>query len=102
VFGDMSTHDSTSRKHSRVWNSGHPSRSGYREHASQHGENDIQLGDNNTKHHNVHIVGGGGSSPSESTIGLNKDWEQDKDSWPADAGAAGHKGITKTVKITQL
>jgi hypothetical protein len=85
-----------------MWNSGHPSRSGYREHASQHGENDIQLSDHESKHHNVHIVGGGGSSPIGSTIGLNKDWEQDKDSWPADAGAAGHKGIMKTVKITQL
>jgi hypothetical protein len=33
---------------------------------------------------------------------LNHDWEQNKDSGLADAGAAGHKGIMKTVKITQL
>jgi hypothetical protein len=85
-----------------MWNSGHPSRSGYREHASQHGGNDIQLSDHDLKHHDVDIVCEGGSSPSGSTIGLNKDWEQDKDSWPANAGAAGHKGIMKTVKITQL
>jgi hypothetical protein len=98
----MSTHDNSSRKHSHMWNSGHLSRSGYQEHASQHDENDIQLSDHGSKHHNVHVVGGGRSSPSGSTIGLNKDWEQDKDSWPADAGAAGHKGIMKTVKIMQL
>jgi hypothetical protein len=85
-----------------MWNSKHPSRSGYQEHASQHGENDIQLSDHNSKHHNVHVVGGAGSSPSGSTIVLNKDWEQDKDTWPADVGAAGQKGIIKTVKITQL
>ncbi|KAJ4312517.1 hypothetical protein N0V94_007410 [Neodidymelliopsis sp. IMI 364377] len=102
VFGDMSTHDSTSRKHSRMWNSGHPSRSGYREHASQNGKNDIQLSDHDSKNHDVHIVCEGGSSPSGSTIGLNKDWGQDKDSWPADTGASGHKGIMKTVQITQL
>ncbi|OAG18772.1 hypothetical protein CC77DRAFT_965771 [Alternaria alternata] len=104
VFGDMSTHDSTSRKHSRMWNSGHPSRSGYREHASRNTENDIQLSSHDSKHHNhtVHVVGGDGSSPSGSTIELNKEWEQDKDSGPTDAGAAGHKGIMRTVKITQM
>jgi hypothetical protein len=85
-----------------MWSSGHLLRSGYREHASQHVENDTQLSGHDSKHRNVHIVGGGRSSPSGSTIGLNKDSEQDKDSWPANAGAAGHKRIMKTVKITQL
>jgi hypothetical protein len=85
-----------------MWNSGHPSRSGYREHASQHGENEIQLSNHDSKHYNVNIASGGGSSPNGSTIGLNKDWDRDKDNWPANAGAAGHKGIVKTVKITQL
>ena len=87
-----------------MWNSGHPSRSGYREHDSRHTENDIQLSSHDSKHHNhtVHVVGGDGSSPSGSTIELNKEWEQDKDSGPTDAGAAGHKGIMRTVKITQM
>lgn len=85
-----------------MWNIRHPSRSGYREHASQHGENNIQLSDHDSKHHNVHVVGGGGSSLSRSTIVLNKDWEHGKDSWPANTDTAGQKGIMKTVKITQL
>jgi hypothetical protein len=85
-----------------MWNSGHPSRSGYQEQASQRGENDIELGDHDSKQHTIHVVGGDSSSPRGSTIELNKDWEQDKDNGPADAGAAGHKGIMKTVHITQL
>ena len=85
-----------------MWNSGHPSRSGYREHASRHTETDIQLSSHDSKHHTVHVVGGDGSSPSGSTIELNKEWEQDKDSGPTDVGAAGHKGIMRTVKITQM
>jgi hypothetical protein len=84
-----------------MWTSGHPSRSGYQEHPSLRGEHDIQLTDHDSKNHNVQVVGGGGNSPSGSTIGLNKDWEQEKDSWPAE-GAGGNKGIMKTVKITQL
>jgi hypothetical protein len=98
----MSTHDSASRKHSRMWNSGHLSRSGYREHTSQQGENDIQLSNHDSKHYNVNTISGVGSSPNESTIGLSNDWEQDKENWPANVGAADHKGIVKTVKITQL
>jgi hypothetical protein len=67
-----------------------------------HGGNDIQLSNHDSKHHTVHVTSGNGSSPSGSTIELNKEWEQDKYSGPADAGAAGHKGIMRTVKITQM
>ena len=98
----MSTHDSASRKHSHKWNSGHLSRSGYQEHTNQNGEPDIQLSYHDSKHQNVNTVSGGGSSPDGSTIELNNDWEQNKGDWPANAGAADHKGIVKTVKITQL
>jgi hypothetical protein len=66
------------------------------------GDNDIQLTDHDSKHHNVHVIGGSGSSPSGSTTGLNKDWEPEKESWPVDSVSAGHKGIMKTVKITQI
>lgn len=97
----MSTHDSASRKPSRVGTSGYPSRSGYQEHPGYISEHDIQLTDHDLKHHNVHVVGGEGSSPSGSTTGLNKDWEPEKEGWPME-GAAGNKGIMKTVKITQL
>ncbi|KAF2450129.1 hypothetical protein P171DRAFT_516083 [Karstenula rhodostoma CBS 690.94] len=100
AFGELSTNDSTSRKHSRMWDPGHPSRSGYREHPSHRGNHDIELTNHDSKHHNFHIVGGGGSSPSGGTIGLHKDWEEDKESWTADTDAAGPKGIIKTVKIT--
>ena len=85
-----------------MWNSGHLSRSGYREQGSQHGDNDIQLSNHDSKDYNVDIVSRGGSSPNESMIRLNNDWEQDKDNWPANTGTAGRKGIIKTVKITQL
>jgi hypothetical protein len=95
----MSTHDSASRKHSRMWNSGHLSRSGYLEQGSQHGENDIQLSNHDSKHYNVKIVSRGGSSPNESMIGLYNDLEQDKDDWPATTGTAGRKGIMKMLKI---
>ena len=46
-------------------------------------------------------MGGGGSSPSGSTIGL-KDWEQDSKSGLSGDGVLNNKGIMKTVKITQL
>jgi hypothetical protein len=85
-----------------MWKSGHRSRSGYLEHGSQHAGDDIQLSNHDAKHHHVHVVGGHGSSPIGSTIELNKEWEQDKYGGPADAGEAGHKGIMRTVKITQL
>lgn len=98
----MSTHDSASRKHSRMWNSGYPSRSGYREHASQHDENGIQLSNHDAKYQNVNIVSGGQSSPTSSTVGLNKELELDKGRWAENIGGAGHAGIIKTVKITQL
>lgn len=83
-----------------MWTSGHLSRSGYQEQASQHGEHDIQLTDHSSKQHHVEVIGGGGSSPSGSTTGLNKDWEPEVKDWSADL--AGNKGIMKTVKITQL
>ncbi|KAI4654176.1 uncharacterized protein J4E78_007221 [Alternaria triticimaculans] len=101
VFGEISTHDSASRKHSRMWNSAHPSRSGYLEQGSQQGGNDIQLSNHDSKHHTVHVTSGN-ASPSGSTIELNMEWEQDKYNGTADAAAAGHNGIMRNVKITQM
>jgi hypothetical protein len=97
----MSTHDSASRKPSR-WASTHPTRSGYLEHGSRGDHNDIQLTAHDAKNNHVHVTGGG--SPSGSTIGLNKDWQQEKDSWNKSptASISNNKGIMKTVKITQL
>ncbi|KAL5119635.1 hypothetical protein ACEQ8H_002481 [Pleosporales sp. CAS-2024a] len=109
VFNETSTGDSASRKASRWGSSTHPSRSGYLEHGSHSGNHELQLADHSPRTNQVSVVGGG--SPSGSTIGLNKDWEQDqdqeKDSWlPAastvSVSAANNKGIMKTVKITQL
>ena len=84
-----------------MWTSGLPSRSGYQEHPSQHGEHDVQLTDYGSNHHHVQVVGGGVSSSSGSTVGL-KDWEQENKNWPASEGTESNKGIMKTVKITQL
>ncbi|EAT82067.2 hypothetical protein SNOG_10673 [Parastagonospora nodorum SN15] len=104
VFSEMSTHDSASRKPSRWGASTHPTRSGYLEHGSQGDHNDIQLTNHDSKNNHVHVVGGGGGSPSGSTIVLNKDWDQHKESWNTSptGSISNNKGIMKTVKITQL
>ncbi|EUC26742.1 hypothetical protein COCCADRAFT_10466 [Bipolaris zeicola 26-R-13] len=70
VLNDTSTHDSASRKRSRAWTSGHPSRAGYQEHPSQHGDHDIQLTSHSSKQYNVQVTGGDRSSPTSSTIRL--------------------------------
>jgi hypothetical protein len=97
----MSTHDSASRKPSR-WASTHPTRSGYLEHGSRGENNDIQLTDHDAKNNHVHVIGGGSSSGS--TIGLNNDWDQEKDPWnkSSTGSVSNNMGILKTVKITQL
>ncbi|KAF2830824.1 hypothetical protein CC86DRAFT_316413 [Ophiobolus disseminans] len=103
VFGELSTHGTSSRKHSRMWAGAHPSRSGYKPHPSQGDHNEIPLTGNDAEFGHVNIVSGGNSSPPGSSTGW-KDWDHEQKSWNTSSGDsnANNTGIMKTVKITQL
>lgn len=98
VLGDT-TNGASEQKRSHVW--GGPSRSGYLEHSSKGGDNDIALSDHSSKKTHVRIASTRDLSPSNSTAGL-RDWELEKESGSKSPGLGSPDGgITRTIHITQ-